>query len=290
MQRYTALIIDLEKSRAYSIEKRIAIQQYFIKAINCLNDVFSKALAKDVEFSAGDEVQGLFRFPESAYLYLRLLSMMIFPIKLRAGIGLGDWDVKIENASTTAQDGTVYHNARYAINNAKNAPGYPVLFCSGQEMDLYINSIINTSFVLTNNLSKYQSELMLLLELLFPIDYHETLDYEKVKLVLDFVIDYKKMLESVKSSIKSADKRINPFEKIRYSVPYDNFVPVPTDVEYDSSTLFVLGGKKRGMSTQLSEILNISRQSVEKTIKAANIYEIRNLNIAVLKFMDRFLR
>jgi len=300
MQRYAALIIDLEKSRSYSIEERVAIQQYFIKSISCLNKIFSKALEKEVEFSAGDEVQGLFRYPEAAYLYLRMLSMIIFPVKIRAGIGMGDWDVKIEDASTTAQDGTVYHNARYAINNVKSATGCSVLFCSGQELDLYVNSLINTSFALTNNLSKYQSELMLLLELLYPIDYCETLDYKKVRQILDFVIDYKKILDSVKPGSRAADmsmvrsnskpNRIDPFEKLKYSVLYENFTSIPIDVMYDISTLFVSGGKKRGMSKQLSELLNISRQSIEKTIKAANFYEIRNLTIAAIKFMDRFLR
>ena len=54
-----------------------------------------------VEFSAGDEVQGLLSSPEAAFLYFRMFSMLISPVKMRAGIGVGEWNIKIENASTT---------------------------------------------------------------------------------------------------------------------------------------------------------------------------------------------
>ena len=45
-------------------------------------------------------------------------------------------------------------------------------------------------------------------------------------------------------------------------------------------------GKKRGLSTQISKLLGVSRQSVEKAIKTGNIYELRNLTITVLKAME----
>jgi hypothetical protein len=67
-----------------------------------------------------------------------------------------------------------------------------------------------------------------------------------------------------------------------------DFESDPIDAENDDSNFYVSSGKIRGMSTKLSEILNISRQSVEKTIKTANIYEVRNLAIAALKYMDRY--
>jgi len=48
----------------------------------------------------------------------------------------------------------------------------------------------------------------------------------------------------------------------------------------------VTEGKKRGLSTQISKLLGISRQSAEKAIKTGNIYDLRNLTIAILKAMD----
>jgi hypothetical protein len=130
MKNYTVLIMDLKKSRSYSVEDRNSIQKYIVTVIKKLNEVFSSSLARDVEFSAGDEIQGLFISTESAYLYFRMFYMLISPVEIKAGIGIGEWNIKIENASTTAQDGPAYHNARNAIENVKDSLGHSVLLYS----------------------------------------------------------------------------------------------------------------------------------------------------------------
>ena len=185
MKKYTALIIDLKKSRSYSVEDRNSIQKYIISVIRSLNEVFADSITRDIEFSSGDEVQGLFLSPESAFLYFRIFKMLVFPVRARAGIGIGEWNVIIENASITAQDGPVFHNARYAIESAKDALGYSVLFYSGGEVDLFLNSIINTSFVLASSHNIYHNELMLLLELLCPIDYRQLINQSKINLIFN---------------------------------------------------------------------------------------------------------
>lgn len=284
MNNYTALIIDIKKSRSYSVEDRNSIQNYIVSVIRSLNEVFSNSLARDMDFSSGDEVQGLFFSPESAYLYFRMFSMLISPVEVRAGIGIGEWNVKIENESTTAQDGPAFHNARYAIKNAKGALGYSVLLYSKNQVDLYLNAVINTYFALTSNHSEYQNELMLLSELLYPIDYHQVINYSKINLIFKLVKSRSKInFYMVYKKNKGVKKY--PFEKIKVL----DFKPIPIDAANDDNSFYVSGGKKRGMSTQLAEILNISRQSIEKTIKAANIHEARNLTIVALKFMDKYL-
>jgi len=281
MKDYTALIVDLEKSRSYTPEVRNSIQNYILSVMRALNELYENSLAKEVEFSAGDEVQGLFFSPESAYLYLRMLSMLVFPVKVRAGIGIGEWNIKIENESTTAQDGPAYYNARYAINNAKDTSGYPVLIYSGKAEDLFLNAVINASIVLTTNHSEYQNELMLLSELLYPVDYGQAFDFNKIGNIFKLV---KSKNKSDYYRYYKNNTRKNPFDKIKVM----DFESDPIDAENNDSNFYVSSGKIRGMSTKLSEILNISRQSVEKTIKTANIYEVRNLAIAALKYMDRY--
>lgn len=44
-------------------------------------------------------------------------------------------------------------------------------------------------------------------------------------------------------------------------------------------------GKRRGLATQLSELLESSRQSIEKSLKVGNIYEMRNLVFAILEIL-----
>ena len=75
-------MIDLKNSRSYSIQDRNNIQNSILNSITTLNKIFKNSIEKEVEFSAGDEIQGLFVSPQSAYLYYRLFSTIIFPIEI----------------------------------------------------------------------------------------------------------------------------------------------------------------------------------------------------------------
>ena len=255
-------MIDLKNSRSYSTQDRNKLQSSILNSIKILNKVFKNSIKKEVEFSAGDEIQGLFTSPQSAYLYYRLFSMLIFPIEIHSGIGYGTWDIVIDNESTTAQDGTVYHNARKAIDEAKNSLEYSILFYSGNKNDLIINSLINSSNLLALKQSKYQNNLMLLTEILYPIVYKNVFDPEELKKLLQFI----------------------QFEKKEKLIIDGNFSMEPVQIEKEN--FYITEGKKRGLSTQISKLLGVSRQSTEKAIKTGNIYDLRNLTIATLKAMD----
>ena len=255
-------MIDLKNSRSYSTQDRNKLQSSILNSIKILNKVFKNSIKKEVEFSAGDEIQGLFISSQSAYLYYRLFSMLIFPIEIHSGIGYGTWDIVIDNESTTAQDGTVYHNARKAIDEAKNSLEYSILFYSGNKNDLIINSLINSSNLLALKQSKYQNNLMLLTEILYPIANGDIIEYKELKELLKFI---------------QFEKKENLIIDIKCPI-------ISTQLEKES--FYVTEGKKRGLSTQISKLLGVSRQSVEKAIKTGNIYELRNLTITVLKAME----
>lgn len=170
---YTALIVDMKKSRGYAIEDRNYIQHYIMDVIHLLNQLYRQELVREVDFSAGDEIQGLFSSPEAAYLYYRMLSMWLHPVEIRAGIGVGSWDVQLDSKGTTGQDGPAYHNARYAIKNTDDSEGYPILFFSGSRTDITINTIIGGVASIMAKQSVNQNQIMLITELLFPIcNYH----------------------------------------------------------------------------------------------------------------------
>lgn len=57
----------------------------------------------------------------------------------------------------------------------------------------------------------------------------------------------------------------------------------------EDGTFFVNSRKPRGLTTTLAALLQIKRQSVEKSLKAAGLYEERNAAIATLRMMKRFL-
>lgn len=280
MNKYAALIMDLKKSRKYSSKNRNEIQDYILRVVYVLNKAFERALEKDVFFSAGDELQGLFSSVEAAYLYFRLFSMLVAPVEIRAGIGVGEWDVIVKDAGTTAQDGPAYHNARRAINATEESLGYSVLLFSGGENDIIINSLFNSTALIINKQSEYQNQVMLLSELLYPINAYEIIEVGKLKDIVELVAHRS---EAVKYDFFKINRSHR--EPLFYRLSYLNFESKSIDVTETSDTFFVTEGKVRGLPLQLSEIIGVTRQSADKTIKAANIYEARNLAVATLKYL-----
>ncbi len=286
MDNYAALIVDLKKSRMYGKEDRNSIQEYIYRVIKTLNIIFRRSIAKEVDFSGGDEIQGLFRSCESAYLFFRMFNMLVSPVDMRAGIGVGEWDVIMKDASTTAQDGRAYHNARYAIENAKDINGYSLLLYSGGRNDFIVNSLINCTTLILNKHSKHQNELMLLSELLYPIDVHKTIDKFELIDILELLF-FKSNINYYRNYFWKGRLSAKPplFETLNAS----NIKSHVVDALYENDDFFVTTGKKRGLANELSELIGVSRQSIEKTIKTANIHEARNSTVATLKLMNMYL-
>lgn len=267
MQKYTALIMDLKKSREYSFENRNQIQTNILKVIDILNNVFKTSLEKEVTFSGGDELQGLFSSAEAAYLYFRLFSMLVSPVKIRAGIGIGEWNVVVESEGSTAQDGSAYHNARYAINSTKDGLGYAVLVYSGSSCDVTVNSLLCANSIITEKQSDYQNKVMLLSELLYPVDLYGIIDSFELRKAVNLIIE-KEKLHDYNLADFSPEKIIN-------------------DIAENDNDFFVTEGKVRGLPMQLAKVMGVTRQSVDRTIKNANIYEARNLALATVKYLKQ---
>ena len=89
MQYYVALIADIKGSRKYRAEERGYLQDLTNESLLFANELFKEGIEKEVVFSAGDEVQGLFREPATAFLYYRFLCFLLGPGVLRGGLGVG---------------------------------------------------------------------------------------------------------------------------------------------------------------------------------------------------------
>lgn len=111
--RYAAMMFDVVESRKYY--ERYDVQNILMNCVDYLNDLYCYAIKKDVVSSAGDEFQGLFLDLQSAFLYIRKLQILIYPIKLRCGIGYGEIKYDVEEWSSPAFDGEAYYLARDAI-------------------------------------------------------------------------------------------------------------------------------------------------------------------------------
>ena len=62
-------------------------------------------------------------------------------------------------------------------------------------------------------------------------------------------------------------------------------IVTPVYADADMPGLYIAAGKLRGMPTALSQLAGVSRQSMEKTLKTANIYSARNAAIVALRLL-----
>lgn len=282
-ERYAALIVDLKGSRKYSAELRREIQEYISHTVRVLNGIFSEEFEREVAFSAGDEIQGLFSRGEGAYLYFRLLFILLYPIEIRGGIGVGEWNVRMANAPTTAQDGEAYHKARYAIHSTDTSLGYSVLYCSDSEKDQAVNSLLNAEFSILSKQSEAQNELMLLSEILSPIIGDKVIAPEKLPEVTCLAEERERLCSLI---YNEQNKKI-PAQAAKLSahcVLRREIIPEGVSAT-ESDSFFTLSGKVRGLPVRLAEILGVTRQSVDKGIKSGGIYEARNLAVTTLCFL-----
>lgn len=276
--KYSVLMIDIVNSKKLSNVDREDIQIFIKKSLNVLNEIFKPSLVFDVVFSAGDEVQGLFKNPVAPFLYFRLLRMIIDPVKIRCGIGIGDWEVKIKDGMSTEQDGSAYHLAREAIEVAHKKSEINIIFKSNTKNDYYINSLISATYEFAQKQTNQQRLVSLLIELFSPLYLERDMsldDFGKLILLLknrDSINYFKLNSFTIDSSklrhISEQYNPINVLEKLNNS-----------ESIYDKPTMI------KGISFKLSDILETSRQNIEKSIKSSNVEILRNLDLTALMFI-----
>ena len=113
--KYAAVMFDVVDSRRYL--ERFDVQNILMNSVAYLNDIYGYAIKKQVVSSAGDVFQGLFLDLPTAFLYIRKLQLLIYPIKIRCGIGYGQIKYDKDEWMSSAFDGEAYYLAREAINS-----------------------------------------------------------------------------------------------------------------------------------------------------------------------------
>ena len=175
---YAALLADMKNSKKYASANRIALQNYLDVALSALNRMFRGAIAKEVGFSGGDEIQGLFSDPISAYQYFRLLSLTLGVGVFRCGIGVGRWDVQLEDRSeSAAQDGEAYHLAREAIGDAARSDYYDLVCRSRRSSDDSMTVLLDHSWGQCKMRTDTQNEMALLTSLFYPLVFERASTY-----------------------------------------------------------------------------------------------------------------
>ncbi|MCD8363152.1 MAG: SatD family protein [Lachnospiraceae bacterium] len=274
MGNYVSLIMDIEKSKTYDLPDRNEIQQYIDRCIKNLNELFYEEIQCEVIFSAGDEFQGLFNDVVTALLYFRLFELLVNPVKIRAGVGIGDWTIKMEQGLSTQQDGPAYHKARQAINEAHDKRLQNIRIRSDGD-DILANHFINSSFGLKRQQNYMQNIVQVIIELLFPFVQNDfsSKKHDLVKEILADKFEYK--LEGLKGSSLRSERGIG----IK-TLP--NVSPIYIDGKIVASEEVIV---KKNTAKTISEILQCTRQNVDSVMKRGNTYKIRELDYVALQYV-----
>ncbi len=282
---YVSLIVDIEKSKSYMPIERNDMQYYMDKCIKNLNVLFEKEMKFKVTFSGGDEIQGLFRDVTVALIYFRILEMLMKPAKLRAGIGVGEWNIKIEEGASTQQDGPVYHRARMAIEEVAKSKYHNVRVISYKN-DIMVNHLLNASLPLRRQQVYMQNIMQVMLELLFPFITSE-MEFDSYGVI--------KELLSMKYAYRLGSKNGGNYQNKSILLDKDSidlskiFVihPIYIDGEIkEADSIIVI----KNATSLISEIFQCSRQNVDTIIRRGNVNKIRELDYMALQFAKQTYR
>lgn len=286
--KYSALIVDVIDSRKYN--DRYIVQELLKVSIDYLNKKFSESIIKNVMISGGDEIQGLFKTNTAAFLYYRKLQLLLFPIKIRGGLGRGSIKYNNENWISTEIDGAAYYNARKAITSIPDKGSNVIFYNSENEENKYLNMLLLSNSEIKNRQSNTVKTIELLLDIIYPIinkddniNYLEDSFFYKQLLELKYNISNNKLLSS---SINKYESSITYSKIFLPEIIFNNIEPCYYDYS-EKDKLFIDDFWKKGFSTIIAEVLDTSRQNIDKHIALGKIKESRNLDGTILLILGR---
>lgn len=277
--KYAALIFDIVESRHY--QNRYDIQKILMNAISYLNYLYRADIKKEVVSSAGDEFQGLFFDLQTAFLYVRKLQLLIYPVKIRCGIGFGEIKYDVEDWLSSAFDGEAYYLARDAINGiSKRKKSNAILFNTRSNYDKYLNMLCLSCFEMKGRQSQVARWLELLADIILPI---KQVDEDVTFYNFIFDIRQKIIMSERWNKVYGSPREIQPFNtNFQFlSEMKSEFVLI----DDDGDKLFVEEFWKHGMSTVIAQAMDTSRQNVDRYVSLGRIKESRTMDKAIYKLL-----
>ncbi len=274
---HTALLLDIMDSRKLDRQDRASVQHFARRCLQDLNALFRPSLAFDVMFSAGDEMQGLFRDTGAAYLYYRLLKLLLAPLTLRCGVGVGDWDVRVPDGTSAEQDGPAYHRARLALEQAHETAGNAVLLHTGGPFDPPLNAMLQTAACLAGKQSLVQTDTHLLVELLVPLLDGQAMDAAAFVSVGTRLSDRDQIpyFAAARSGRQLLPDKLAA--QLARQEPLRIYEPAVRRSELQFATTL-----RKGIAARLADITGTTRQNSDNILRKADIQTLRTIDLAIL--------
>lgn len=157
MPKFAVLIGDLVESR--QIEDRAEAQRELRRLLEEKNQKYGESSFAPLQLVRGDEFEGGFTDGAVPYQVFMEVARALHPIRLRGGIGFGAVDTDF-GPSVTGMDGTAFHRAREAIEKAQENRTDLAVKSGEESADKVINTILSLLFVLKEDWTKRQLEII----------------------------------------------------------------------------------------------------------------------------------
>lgn len=118
IKMYYAIIGDIVNSK--KISNRLALQEKLKHYLGEINKDYQEVIAANFTITLGDEFQGLLNSPRHLFAILNKIEIVMRPLRIRFGIGVGDIITKIDNKMAIGSDGPAWWRARDMIFDLKN--------------------------------------------------------------------------------------------------------------------------------------------------------------------------
>lgn len=276
--RYAAIMIDIVESRHY--HTRYDVQNVLMSSISYLNSIYSYAIKKDVVSSAGDEFQGLFLNLQTAFLYVRKLQLLIYPIKIRCGIGYGDIKYDVAEWMSSAFDGEAYYLCRDAINSISKQKNNVICFNTASKYDKYLNvfSLSDTT------IKTKQSQMVRLIELIADIIFPIVPTNEDIKFY-HFILENRiKLIEQEKWNRVIGNFKYVEHRDINFELLLEIKQMLETKSTFEDG-FYMKDFWAHGMSTYIAQIMNSTRQNIDRYVSLGKIKESRTMDKAIYELL-----
>jgi len=144
---FVVVIGDMVRSRRLRRPRRARIQDQLERSFHQINRDFKDSVCTALQFTAGDEFQGVFKTADNIFTLIQRIREAILPVPVRFGVGIGEITTPISDRPQ-AMDGPAFHRARDALESAQEFLGLSCLSSGQPERDESVNAWLDIlSFV-----------------------------------------------------------------------------------------------------------------------------------------------
>ena len=276
--KYAAVMFDVVDSRRYL--ERFDVQNILMNSVAYLNDIYGYAIKKEVVSSAGDEFQGLFLDLPTAFLYIRKLQLLIYPIKIRCGIGYGQIKYDKDEWMSSAFDGEAYYLAREAINSINKKKSNAICFNTMSKYDRYLNIFCLSSMVIKSKQSQIARLIELVTDIISPIrPSSEHIGFYDFVLENRIRVIQQEQWNRVSGRFRDEDLLnidLNYIFEVRNHIEENNV----DEFDFSMEEFWV-----RGMSSIVAQAMNTTRQNIDRYVSLGKIKESRTMDKAIYEML-----